>query len=114
MNPIRDDGLERRLRDAAPDRFAAGFSDRVVGRLVADGASFARASTIDFTSALERQFLRVVPLLAAASLILAAYSWWGGRQTSDSLIDATLRLPQVSIATAYQSEFIYVDSGGDN
>ncbi|HEY4307326.1 MAG TPA: hypothetical protein VGM82_22835 [Gemmatimonadaceae bacterium] len=113
MNVKRDEELERRLRDAAPNRFAAGFADRVAARL-AEAPEFARGAAIDFTATLERQFLRVVPLLAAASLILAAYSWWGGRQSSDSLIDATLRLPQVSIATAYQSEFIYPDSGGDN
>src|ERR1700754_4976359 len=106
MNSKRDDGFERIVRDAAPDRFAAGFAQRVAGRLALEGRSPARSATLDFTAALERQFLRVVPILAAASLILGLYSWWGGRTTSDSLLDATLRLPQVSIATAYQSEFL--------
>jgi hypothetical protein len=117
MTLNRDDRLEHRLRDAAPKGFRAGFADRVNARLaierVATGRPGGRA-TLDFTAVLERQFLRVVPLLAAASLILALYGWWGGRATSDSLLDATLRLPQVSIATVYQPEFLYGDTAGDN
>jgi hypothetical protein len=114
MNSKRDEGLERTLRDAAPDRFAAGFADRVATRLGAGRGPAANRSTADFTVTLERQFLRIVPILAAASLLLGLYSWWGGRRTADSLLDATLRLPQVSIATAYQSEYLYDDTGGDN
>jgi hypothetical protein len=43
---------------------------------------------------------------------LALYSWWGGRATADSLLDATLRLPQVSIATAYTPEALFGEDGG--
>jgi hypothetical protein len=114
MNSKRDDGLERLLRDAAPDRFRTGFGERVTARLAHERRPGARSATADFTAALERQFLRVVPFLAAASLILGLYSWWGGRKTSDSLLDATLNLPQVSIATAYQPELLYGDVGGEN
>ena len=113
MNSKRDDRLEHALRDATPVGFRAGFAERVTARLAGERAMTAR-TTLDFTAALERQFLRVVPLLAAASLILGVYSWWGGRTTSDSVLDATLHLPQVSIATAYQPEFLYGDTAGDN
>lgn len=113
MNSKRDDRLEHLLRDAVPTSFRPGFAERVTARLAGERATTAHA-TLDFTAALERQFLRVVPILAAASLILAVYSWWGGRATADSLLDATLHLPQVSIATAYQSEFLYGDPSGDN
>jgi hypothetical protein len=105
-----DERVGRLLRDAAPARFDRGFSDRVVARLAEGGRM---ASALDFTAALERHFLRVVPILAAASLILGLYSWWGGRQTADSLLDATLRLPQVSIATVYEPELLYT-TGDDN
>jgi hypothetical protein len=117
MTSNRDDGLEHQLRDAAPVAFRTGFADRVSARLASERREAGHASgraKLDFTAVLERQFLRVVPLLAAASLMLALYGWWGGRSTSDSLIDATLRLPQVSIATAYEPEFLYGDAAGDN
>jgi hypothetical protein len=113
MNSKRDEELEHTLRRAAPDAFGAGFGDRVVRRLAREGLSVARSRTPDFTTVLERQFLRVVPLLAAASLVLGVYSWWGGRNSAESVFDATLRLPQVSIATAYEPEVLYGDAGGE-
>lgn len=106
---ISDDALARALRDAAPDRFAVGFAGRVTERLAREGGG---AAAVDFTAALERHFVRFVPLLAAASLILAVYSWWGGRNSADSLFDATLHLPQVSIATVYTPEALYGEDGG--
>jgi hypothetical protein len=112
MNSKRDDGLERIVRDAAPARFRTGFVERVNARLANERARSLRI-TPDFTAVLERQFLRIVPILAAASLILGLYSWWGGRTTSDSVLDATLNLPRVSIATAYEPELLYGDAGGE-
>jgi hypothetical protein len=96
-----DDKIERTLRDSTPTRFAAGFGDRVAARLASESARAVADATVDFTAALQRQFVRIVPIVAAASLILGLYSWWGGRSSSDSVLDATLHLPQVSIAAVY-------------
>ena len=46
------------------------------------------------STALERQFRRVVPIAAAASLVLAAYNWWGARENASSPLDAALNLFQ--------------------
>ena len=106
----REEELEKTLRDAAPRRFANGFADRVAARIATGAAAL---PTVDFGTVLERQFVRVVPLLAAASLVLALYGWWGGRSTSDSFLDAALHLPQVSLATVYGPEAFY-GPVGDN
>jgi hypothetical protein len=110
MSSKRDDPLEHTLRDAAPRRFAAGFADRVAARLATEPIA---SMAVDFDEVLQRQFVRIVPVLAAASLILALYGWWGGRNSADSLIDATLNLPQVSLATVYGPEAFY-GPVGDN
>jgi hypothetical protein len=89
-----EDSLASLVRSAAPVAFEPGFAERVLARLDAERNE-------SFAVVLERQFRRVVPLLAAASLLLAAYNWWGARATAGSAIDAALNLPRVSIATAY-------------
>lgn len=78
--PTPDDVLADALRDAAPDRFAVGFTGRVTERLARERANVSNGAALDFTTALERHFVRIVPLLAAASLILAIYGWWGGSE----------------------------------
>jgi hypothetical protein len=112
----RHDQLESLLRDAAPRRFAGGFVDRVTARLVNDvrRLHLVRASELDFAEALQRQFVRIVPILAAASMLLGVYSWWNGRGTADSLLDATLHLPQVSIATAYTADRLFGENVGSD
>jgi len=116
MTDDRHDGLESRLRDAAPQRFADGFVDRVTARLANHGRRLHLVATreIEFVEVLQRQFVRIVPILAAASMLLGAYSWWNGRGTADSLLDATLHLPQVSIATAYTPERFLGTTGGSD
>ena len=94
------DALARLLRDASPSGFEHGFADRVQSRLLAE-----RTQTLP--RALEHYFIRVVPLAAAATLILAAYNWWGARDTSSSVLDAALNLPQVSVASAYSSSSLF-------
>ncbi len=94
----RDDAVGALLRANAPDRFDAGFTDRVLTRLREDQS---------LSAALQRQFVRIVPLAAAASLLLASINWWGGRSTHASVIDAALNLPQVNLATAYASATYY-------
>ena len=95
-----DDPLASLVRGAAPDHFEPGFGDRVLTRLHA-------SSEPTLSSVLERQFLRIVPLAAAAALLLAGYNWWGARETASSMIDAALNLPQVTLASAYSTSSLY-------
>jgi hypothetical protein len=99
-----DDAITRLVRVARPTGFAAGFADRVGVRLAAERQQAVSRS-------LERQFLRIVPLVAAASLMLAAYNWWGARGTSASPIDAALNLPQITLAVAYSPSSLFGTSG---
>ena len=94
------DRIAALVRQAAPDAFEAGFGDRVVSRLRASG-------DVSLSVALERQFRRIVPLAAAASLMLAAYNWWGARDTASSTLDAALNLPRVSLSTAYSPSTLF-------
>jgi hypothetical protein len=84
------------VRSAAPTAFESGFTDRVLARIRAEREQ-------SFSTVFEHQFRRVVPLLAAASMLLAVYNWWGARDTAASAIDAALNLPRISIADAYSA-----------
>jgi hypothetical protein len=97
-----DDALESLVRSAAPTSFASGFSDRVAARLRAGGS-------LSLSDALERQVRRVVPFVAAASLILAAYNWWSARDSAASALDAALNLPRVTLSAAYEPSSLYGD-----
>ena len=88
------------VRASRPDRFESGFNDRVIARLRSDRQP--ALSTV-----LERQFLRIVPIAAAVSLMLAAYNWWGAHETASSPIEAVLNLPQVTLASAYSPSVLY-------
>ena len=99
-----DPRLTRRIADAAPNRFGAGFTPRVVQRLE-------RERSVSLAATLEKQFLRVIPILAAASVMLAAYNWWGARNSSASAIDAMLRLPQATVASAYSTDALFGSAG---
>jgi hypothetical protein len=90
------DSIEALVRDAAPTHFGDGFGSRVASRLRA---------TVEqsLSAALERQFRRVVPIAAAASLMLAAYNWWGGRDSASSPLEAALNLPRISLSSAYST-----------
>ena len=90
------DSIEALVRESAPAKFGDGFRNRVASRL--------RATTeLSVSAALERQFRRVVPIVAAASLILAAYNWWGGRDSASSPLEAALNLPRISLSSAYST-----------
>lgn len=95
-----DDAIAPLVAAAAPVRFDAGFTDRVMSRL-------ATSRDASLATALQRHVRRIVPLAAAATLALAAFNWWGARDTTSSPIDAALNLPQVSLATAYSSSSLY-------
>jgi hypothetical protein len=98
------DPLESLVRDAAPRAFAPGFAGRVHARMLAESAH-------ELPHALERQFVRIVPLLAAASLMLAVYNWWSTHETAASAFDAALNLPQVSVSSAYASSSLFGATG---
>ena len=100
-HPSSHDGpLSSLVRAAVPEPFDAGFSDRVVARLRA-------AREPSLSSALEHQFRRIVPLAAAASLMLAAYNWWGAHGAEVSALEAALNLPRVSLASAYSASTLF-------
>ena len=102
-SPI-DDATARLIRSARPPAFAGGFGDRVVARLTAEREQ-------SLSRSLERQFLRIVPIVAAASLMLATYNWWEARGTSASPIDAALNLPQITLSAAYSASSLFGTSG---
>jgi hypothetical protein len=95
-DPSSEDSLAALVQSAAPTAFESGFTDRVLARIRAEREQ-------SFSTVFEHQFRRVVPLLAAASMLLAVYNWWGARNTADSAIDAALNLPRVSISSAYSA-----------
>jgi hypothetical protein len=90
----RHGDIEGLVRESAPSSFDEGFSGRVGSRL-------RESRELSLSAALERQFRRVVPIAAAASLMLAAYNWWGGRDSGASPLDAMLNLPRISLSSAY-------------
>jgi hypothetical protein len=92
--------LSSLVRDAAPTGFRPGFAERVERRI-------AVARQLSLTAALERQFVRIVPVAAAAAILLGAFNWWGARETSSSAIDAALNLPQVTLASAYSATSLF-------
>ena len=98
MTTRPDDQLPPALRDVAAlvastraDAFAPGFADRVAERV-------ARAREIPIV--LPGQVRRLVPLVAAASLVLAATNWWSARDSGASPIAAAIGLPSVTVADA--------------
>jgi len=95
-----DDVIASLVRQAAPASFDSGFVERVASRLAASRESL-------LSTALERQVRRVVPLAAAASLIFAAYNWWGARESASSPIDAALNLPSVTLSAAYSPSALF-------
>jgi hypothetical protein len=97
-----DDALESLIRSAAPPGFDPGFASRVAERIRAD-------RTVSLSDALERQVRRVLPLVAAASLVLAMYNWWGARGSESSALDAALNLPRVTLSAAYEPSSLYGD-----
>jgi hypothetical protein len=85
---------------AAPAEFDAGFSDRVMARL-ADTSSRGAPSVSD---GLQRAFVRLAPLAAAAVLVLALLNLRSTRSANQPIIERVLGLPAVSIAAAYTFE----------
>ena len=101
------------LRDRRRDR-AARFASRAPAAFAArirrprrraphapSASSRCRARSSDSSCA-------IVPIVAAASLMLAAYNWWGARGTSaSSTLDAALNLPQVTLRRRTPSSSLF-------
>ena len=98
---LDDRELERLLREDSAPRFDAGFADRVMARVAADRAARRAAPPLDLV--LWRQFRRVVPIAAAASLVLGALNWWAARDTGASPLAGAAGLPPVTLAAAFTS-----------
>ena len=80
-------------------RFAAGFADRVVARIGASGDS----GVLSFERALERQTRRLLPAIAAASLMLGAWTWWSLHDQAQSPLGAVLGVSQPASVAATTS-----------
>lgn len=72
-------------------RFATGFADRVMVRITGR-----RAQTVNM--ALERHARRVLPTLAAASLLLGVWNWWTVRDRAPSTFSAVLGVVPASVS----------------
>ena len=89
--------LEALLRGARSDAFAPGFAYRVMARVRGEQADPAAA----FAAAIQRQFLRLAPIAAAAAVLLGAWNL----RTADarqSPVEAALGLPAVTADAAYR------------
>ncbi|HVX41333.1 MAG TPA: hypothetical protein VHB25_17345 [Gemmatimonadaceae bacterium] len=102
----RESELAALVREHADRRFEPGFGERVLARLAHERAS-------SMSSALQRQFIRIVPLAAAAALALAGYNLWAGRRAGAGSLDAVLGLPQVTLAAAYSPTALFGAGAGD-
>jgi hypothetical protein len=88
--------LEAMLRDARRDEFAPGFAYRVMRRVRDEGMAPGAA----FAAAMQRQFLRLVPLAAAALVALGAWNLRAA-DARQSPVEAALGLPAVTLDAAY-------------
>lgn len=91
--PVSVRNLAAVVASARVDRFAPGFADRVAQRLARDAAA---APPL----VLPRHVRRVVPLVAAASLALAATNWWSARDAGGSALARALGIPVATVADA--------------
>lgn len=89
------DNLEDRMAQirqmTVPAAFDAGFADRVMARLERPRA---------LADGLERGFVRLVPLAAAAALVFGAMNLLNTRASGLPLVDRVLGLQPVTVATA--------------
>lgn len=76
-------------------QFAPGFSDRVMARL---------GAVESMPVVLQRLFFRLVPLAAAAAIVLGAINLRQSRASGQTFIERVLGLPAVTLANAYAFE----------
>ena len=87
---MTDDDVKAMLEQhesAGMPRFATGFPDRVMAR-IGIVASQRPALTLDQAVALQSR--RLLPVLAAASLVLGLWNWWTVRDRAPSTLGAVL------------------------
>ena len=92
---MTDDDVKAMLEQhesAGMPRFTDGFPDRVMARIVRV-ASERPALTMD--QALSVQSRRLLPVLAAASLVLGLWNWWTVRDRAPSTLGAVLGVATV-------------------
>lgn len=75
--------------------FGAGFADRVMERL---------AAAESMPVMLQRLFFRLVPVAAAAAILLGAINLRQSRASGQTFIERVLGLPAVTLANAYAFE----------
>ena len=94
---MNDDKLHRLLRaheSAGQPRFESGFADRVMQRVA--GASSDGAVTLDFV--LAHYARRVLPAVAAASMMLALWNYVSVRDRAPSTVSAVLGVATSNVA----------------
>ena len=104
---MTDDDVKAMLElheSAGTPRFTAGFPVRVMAR-IARLASERPALTLE--QALARQSRRLLPVLAAASLVLGLWNWWSVRDRAPSTLGAVLGVA-TAVAPARTSGTTYV------
>ena len=87
---MNDDELKAMLEhheSAGMPRYSTGFPDRVLAR-IAGVAGESPVLTLD--RALTLQSRRLLPVLAAASLVLGLWNWWTVRDRAPSTLGAVL------------------------
>jgi hypothetical protein len=84
-------GLDALLRGGRAEAFAPGFAHRVMRRVRDEQAPGAM-----FTAVLQRQFLRLAPLAAAAVLVLAGWNLRAS-DAGQTPVEAALGLPAVTL-----------------
>lgn len=89
-------------RTTSPAAFDDGFADRVMAR-VANGSLM--------TEGLQRVFVRLAPLAAAAVLLLAVLNVRGTAASGQSLVDRALGIRAVTLADAYSLDNALADWG---
>ncbi|HEX7051854.1 MAG TPA: hypothetical protein VF188_16730 [Longimicrobiales bacterium] len=92
--------VEAVLGESRAQAFAPGFALRVQQRLRGEAAGAAAPAPPLFPS-LKRQFLRLAPIAAAAVLVLAIHNVVSADERRQSLVDAALGLPPVTLDAAY-------------
>ena len=96
---MTDDDLHAVLaqhESAGTPRFTPGFADRVMGRI-------ATRAVQSFDLALERQARRILPALAAASLLLGVWNWWTVRDGAPSAVGAVLGVARSATSAVHAS-----------
>jgi len=95
--------VEALLRGSRADAFAPGFAHRVMRRVRDEPAAFG--------AVLQRQFLRLATLAAAAVLALAGWNLRGA-DARQSPVEAALGLPAVTADAALMADASTGEGGG--